>query len=178
VLLHFRAYDTLLEVTVLATIAIAVRALFQAPHASSQEAELAGPLLEPLVQGLLPLFVLTAGYFVWKGSHGPGGAFQAGAMLAGGGVLLILARPSWPPRRIARIFPLALVVGPTAFLLLGAGLLLTGRHLLEYPREAAGDLILGIESVLTLSIAVALLMFFPRPLSHEGSGTGRNEGAS
>lgn len=165
VLLNFRGYDTLLEVIVLVTVAMAVRALFPAARSASQHAELAGPLLAPLVHGLAPLCVLVAGYLVWKGSHAPGGAFQAGAVLAGGGVLLVLARPGWPPPRTARFTPLALVVGTTCFLSLAAALLVAGYHLLEYPEGWAKGLIVALESLLTISITVALVMFFPRPLS-------------
>lgn len=165
VLLNFRGYDTLLEVTVLVTVAVAIRSLFPASRGPTGTAELAGPLVLPLVHGLLPLFVLTAGYLVWRGSHGPGGAFQAGALLAGGGVLQLLSRPSWPGRRLARLTPVALVLGVGGFVLLAAGLLTTGRGFLEYPRGWAKTLITAIESVLAVSIAVALVMFFPRPLS-------------
>lgn len=173
VLLNFRGYDTLLEVTVLVTVAIGVRALFPALRSPSAEAALAGPLLAPLVNGLLPLFVLTAGYLVWKGSHAPGGAFQAGAVLAGGGVLLLLSRPSWPPPGPARLEPGALVIGVGFFLSMAAVLLLGGHGLLEYPRGWAKALILAVESVLAISIAVALVMFFPRPLSSNASDSRR-----
>lgn len=165
VLLSFRGYDTLLEVTVLVAVAIGVEALFPWRPSPMHEPEHAGPLLSPLVHGLLPLFVLTAGYLVWKGSHGPGGAFQAGALLAGGGVLLLLARPSWPPARLSRVLPKTLALGPGFFLSVGGGLLFAGYGLLEYPHSLAKPLIVAIETTLMVSITMALWMFFPRPLS-------------
>lgn len=170
VLLNFRGYDTLLEVMVLVTVAIGMQALFPRLHAPSHAAPVVGPLLVPLVHGLVPLFVVTSGYLVWKGSHGPGGAFQAGALLAGGAVLLVLARPGWPPAVVGRVRGLALVVGPGYFLLLAAWLLIDGRNLLDYPPRWAKTLIVSVEFSLGLSIAAALTMFFPRPLSSEAIG--------
>lgn len=172
VLLNFRAYDTLLEVSVLVAVAMAVSGLFPAGRATSQRAEITGPLLAPLVHWLLPLSVLAAGYLVWKGSRGPGGAFQAGALVAAGGVLLLLSRPSWPPHGVARLAPMALVSGLLCFLFLAAATLLWRNRLLEYPPNAAKALILGVESTLTVSIAVALLLFFPRPLAADASANG------
>jgi multisubunit Na+/H+ antiporter MnhB subunit len=173
VLLNFRGYDTLLEVIVLVISALGVRALVPASRARSAQAELAGPLLEPLVRGVLPLLVVVAGYLLWKGSHGPGGAFQAGATLAGGGMLLRLARPSWPPPRLARAVPGALVLGSVVFLSLAAALLFGGFALLEYPRDWAKFLIFSVEAVLTVSIAVALVLFLPRPLSSDAGDAGQ-----
>ena len=86
VLLNFRAYDTLLELAVLLAAALGILAMGPArpPYRT------AGPLLKGLIRWLVPLLILTAGYLLWAGAHAPGGAFQAGALLAAAAVMLRL----------------------------------------------------------------------------------------
>jgi len=161
VLLNFRAYDTLLEVAVLLLAALGVLALHRASDDSAAAPELAAhPVLGGLLHLLVPLMVVLAGYLLWAGAHGPGGAFQAGAVLAATGVLLRLAgrwTPQLPPRAPARA---GLVVGLLVFLAVAIGSRPAGGALLEYPRAWAGVLILGVEAALTVSIGLMLFGFF------------------
>lgn len=170
VLLNFRGYDTLLEIAVLLVAAIGVQSQVRRSNSYGGE-DPAGPLLPVLVRLLVPGIVLVAGYLLWRGSHAPGGAFQAGAILGGGGILLILAGTIQQPAMSSRWVRAGLVVGPAFFLIVAAAPLFAGRHLLEYPPEWAGALILSIESALTLSIALMLTMFFPGMARFERSGS-------
>ena len=169
VLLNFRGYDTLLEIAVLllallgiATAAggdvIAGRRLHGKPQA----------FLQSLARLLAPLMVMTAGYLLWAGSHRPGGAFQAGAVLAAGIVLLYLSGllpartgPPW-------LLRLGLVAGFLVFVAVAAAPLLAGGQLLQYPPHMAGALILLIESGLSLSLGLILsALFLWLPDEHE-----------
>lgn len=153
VLLNFRGYDTLLEVAVLLLALVGALALAR-PHAARAAAP-AHPLLQTLARLLAPLMVLVAGYLLWIGAHAPGGAFQAGAVLAAAGVLLRLAGllPTWAqPSLLLRS---GLALGLAVFVAVAAAVLWQGS-LLQYPLAAAGALILLIEAGLTLSIGLTL----------------------
>jgi multisubunit Na+/H+ antiporter MnhB subunit len=156
VLLNFRAYDTLLELAVLLTASLGVLALGPAPRGYRP----AGPVLAGLVQQLAPLLVLVAGYLLWAGAHAPGGAFQAGALLAAVGVLLHLGGQAGAglPAETARRGLLA--AGPALFLAVGLLPLALGQAFLTYPAGWAGALILAIEAAATLSIATALTLVY------------------
>lgn len=159
VLLNFRGYDTLLEIAVL--LAAAIGAATQ--HRAGPSPGAAGPphpLLPVLVRLLVPGTILVAGYLLWRGSRAPGGAFQAGAILAGAGILVLLAGPVPLPARPPVWVRVGLVAGPAVFLAVATAPLVTGGHLLEYPPSWAGALILAIESALTVSIAWILTAFF------------------
>lgn len=159
VLMNYRGYDTLLETTVLLVAAISVRTLQAGP--TRRGAADAPDLLVALADLMLPISILLSGYLVWRGSHGPGGAFQAGAVLSGGGVVFMLAGRMRGPRMESRVVRGVLLAGPAVFLVVAGAPLLAGRRLLEYPRHWAGDLIVAVESALSLSIALVLTMFFP-----------------
>jgi multisubunit Na+/H+ antiporter MnhB subunit len=160
VLLNFRSYDTLLEVAVLLVAVVVAMALREAQPDGPDRMGLANPLLRAVMGWLLPLILLAAAYLLWAGSSRPGGAFQAGAVLAASGVLLRLAGVGFNwlenPLRLRVVLALGLAV----FVAVGSGTLITGRDFLDYPREAAAGLILTIEIALTLSIALALVSLF------------------
>lgn len=157
VLLNFRAYDTLLELAVLLCAVLGVLALGPARPAYRP----ADPMLGALLRWLLPLLIVTAGYLLWVGAHAPGGAFQAGSLLAAAAVLLRLGgyAAAGLPGPVAR--PWLLVAGVAAFLAVGLGTTLSGAAFLQYPAGWSGGLILLIEAAATLSIGVTLgLAFF------------------
>lgn len=168
VLLNFRGYDTLLEVAVLLLALIGMLAARTGPHMAY-----GNPPGEPVVQTLArhaaPLMALAAVYLLWAGAHRPGGAFQAGAVLAAAAVLLNLARllPAWaPPRGRLRA---GLAGGLLVFLALAVALSGPGA-LLQYPPQYAGALILLVESALTVSLGLILAGLFLL-LSSEGEET-------
>lgn len=167
VLLNFRGYDTLLEVMVLLLALLGVLAQI---GKRKQKDLLAGfrlsrPHLQVLLwlaRVLVPLMVLVAGYLLWVGGHQPGGAFQAGAVLAAAGVLLNLSGilPSWTEP--AWNLRAGLVAGLLVFLLAAAAVMAIASPglLLQYPPPSAGMLILLIEAGLTLSLGLILAGLF------------------
>ncbi|MDH3716703.1 MAG: sodium:proton antiporter [Planctomycetota bacterium] len=99
VLMSFRGYDTLLEIGVLLVAALGVRALAtDRNHADRSLFDPPGPVLTGLLRLIAPLIIVVAGYLLWVGGHAPGGAFQAGAVLASLGVLMLLCEPQTLPR--------------------------------------------------------------------------------
>jgi len=165
VLLNFRAFDTLLEVAVLLLTLVAVWALdLRLPRT---EALPASPVFSSLLRVSGPLLVVIAGYLLWVGASEPGGAFQAGAVLAGGCLLLRLAG-RWHPG--ARFVRWAASVGLLVFLLTAVAMPALTGGLLQYPPASAGIWILVIETAATVSIAAILTALFvarepgePRP---------------
>jgi multisubunit Na+/H+ antiporter MnhB subunit len=153
VLLNFRGYDTLLEIAVLTSALVGVWAMGPAPRTREIEPS---PVLLGMNAVLIPLAVLVAAYLLWAGSALPGGAFQAGAVLAAVAVLFILSGRR--PRGRMPISPArwSVVVGLAVFVGVGLAAMLSGRRFLEYPHE----LVLLIEAAATLSIAVILAGMF------------------
>lgn len=157
VLLNFRGYDTLMEIAVLTATLVGVWALGTAPRIRETTPS---PILLGLNSVLLPLAAVIGAYLLWVGAKGPGGAFQAGAVLAAAGVLFILAGRR-PATRLPNVPPRwSLVLGLAMFLAVAFGVMLTGHRLLEYPGGLAGSLILVIEAAATLSIAAILAGLF------------------
>lgn len=156
VLLNFRAYDTLLELAVLLAAVLGIMAVGPARPGFLPP----GPVLGALVNGLVPLLIVVAGYLLWAGAHAPGGAFQAGALLAAAAIMLRLggrAEAGLPGPAAQRWL---LVGGVGVFLLVGMVVTIGGRAFLQYPLGWAGGLILLIESAATLAIAVTLALAY------------------
>jgi multisubunit Na+/H+ antiporter MnhB subunit len=159
VLLNFRGYDTLLEIVVLLLALLGVLAIATGERSCGLLRGTPQPVLQWMARMLTPLMVLIAGYLLWAGAQRPGGAFQAGAVLAASCVLLYLARlmPVWPaPSALLRA---GLAGGLLIFLGVAASLLVQGA-LLQYPPGLAGPLILLIEAALTLSLGLVLAGLF------------------
>ena len=152
VLLNYRAWDTLLELAVLLLALLGARQLGPRPLAFAEP----WPLLRAWARVLAPLLVLAAGYILWRGASAPGGAFQAGALLASGVVLLRLS--GLLPRLRWSFMPLRLLVlgGLLVFVGVAVATAWLGEGWLTYPGGAAKPIILMIETVATLSIAASL----------------------
>ena len=157
VLLNFRAYDTLLEKAVLLLAVVAAWSLSMAPR---EPVSSPGRVLDVFVRLLVPLMIVVASYLLWVGAHAPGGAFQAGAVLAAVAVLLLLSGKSLPARWQGWPLRALLTLGLGVFIAVGAAVMFFGYRFLEYPPDQAGNLILLIEVVATVSIAVALATLF------------------
>ncbi|WP_018692626.1 hydrogen gas-evolving membrane-bound hydrogenase subunit E [Algicola sagamiensis] len=164
VLLNFRSFDTLLEIAVILIVAIAMMPqnkakIRQASLFASCIPAHRNPVLEAFLRWLIPSIVMMSGYLLWTGSYLPGGAFQAGALLAGAGILFLSAGyhqvhfESVAGRWL-------LTIGLTVFLLVGILVSIETGFFLQYPSEWAGILILAIESAATLSIATILLLLY------------------
>lgn len=158
VLLNYRAYDTLLELGVLLLALIAVWSL--GTSVSKRKETTPGVVLDTLSAALVPLLILIAGYLLWIGAIAPGGAFQAGAVLAAAGVLLILTGWQLNEKINGFLLRFMLVMGLGVFMLVGLVLVLFGRQFLEYPPSLAAALILLIEAAATLSIGITLVALF------------------
>lgn len=158
VLLNFRGYDTLLEMVVLLLALLGVWSL-GSPPAVRRVVE-PGSVLDTLARLLAPLMILVAAYLLWAGAHAPGGAFQAGAVLSGAGVLLVLAGWRPQPGMMERPLRVALVAGVLTFVAVAMLTMQGMGKLLQYPPEQAGALIFIIEAAATVSIAAALAAMF------------------
>lgn len=181
VLLNFRAYDTLLEIGVLLIALSAVWAVgrVQPPLLPAD----ANFMLKSTARLLTPVLILVGGYLLWTGSKTPGGAFQAGSVLAAALLLQLFAGQlsvrlaHWSMATWRWLTGLGLSV----FMLAALAMTVAGRNLLEFTPAAAGDWILLIESALTLSIAAILTGLFlgcepPELLHHPPGITRRGEG--
>ncbi|WP_373188365.1 MnhB domain-containing protein [Halopseudomonas sp.] len=154
VLLNFRAWDTLLELIVLLLALLGVRQLGR----SEMLLPAAWPLLRTWSKLLAPLTIVIGGYLLWRGSAAPGGAFQAGAVLAAGAVMLNLAG-LLPRIRWQNWLMRALILGGiTVFALVAAATHWLGAGWLDYPASWSKPLIVLIEVAATLSIATSLTL--------------------
>lgn len=160
VLLNFRGYDTLLEMAVLLLALAGTWSLTPLDNRTSTTSPPPGKMLDSLTRLLTPLIVLVAGYLLWAGAHAPGGAFQAGALLAALGVMIFLTE--WRiPVELTQYFPRILYIcGVSVFLLVGASAWLHGTPFLTLPQHLAGGLILLIETFAMLSIGLTLATLF------------------
>ena len=157
VLLNFRGYDTLLEMAVLLVALLGVWSLGSAAVYRRSNPE---PVLLSLVGVLVPMLLLMAGYLLWVGADAPGGAFQAGSVLAAAGILMLLACKRPPVQLLGWSLRLVLVLGLGAFIAVGVSLLSASGMFLQYPPGLAGALILFIEAAATLSTGVTLAALF------------------
>ena len=173
VLLNFRAYDTLLEVAVLVLAAMGVQAVWRQDWFAAAPAA-APPLLATLAAAVVPVVVLVAGYLLWIGADRPGGAFQAGAALGGGGVLLLLAGAPVARWFHGRKLHVAVILGLATFGGIGLGMLSAGRRFLEYPAESAKAWILVIEAAAMLSVGAIFIVLLAGVLSGQ-SGRQRHQ---
>jgi multisubunit Na+/H+ antiporter MnhB subunit len=161
VLLNYRAYDTLLELVVMLLALLGVQATVTAAvEERKKPSRLRNPLLAAAVGIIVPVSFIVAGDLLWSGADHPGGAFQAGAVLGGAGIVLLLAG-RWHRLTTRQVgVRCAAVAGATTFLVIGTGRMLTGGHFLEFPAEAAQPLILTIEAATAVSIAVLFVLLF------------------
>jgi len=158
VLLNFRAWDTALELAVLLWAWLAQRAL--GPEQQLTTIHLPGGVLSSFMHGFWPLIALVAAYLLWRGAFAPGGAFQSGAILAAGLLMMWLAG-AWGGRWSETVsIRLAWVAGFWLFVWVGLLTSFVGMQFIEYPVRYAGSLILAIELAATLSIAFALAWMF------------------
>lgn len=158
VLLNFRGYDTLLECFVLFLGAVGVWSL--TPSRLRWHESLDSPILASLVQLLVPLMIIIAGYLTWFGTLRAGGAFQGGTVLAAAVVLLLLASRSTWQKIPLTLLSYGLIIGPAFFLFIGIACLIPGGNLLQYPTGYNNILILLIELVAAISISLSLAALF------------------
>jgi multicomponent K+:H+ antiporter subunit A len=145
ILVDFRAFDTLGEITVLTVVALSVYALLRRfrpapesmhrpPQQDTQSArESADDLLVPavLMRLMLPASLVLAVYLLFRGHNLPGGGFIAGLTLAVGIIVQYLAGGTqWVESRLV-IRPIGLMgFGLIAAVATGAGAWLSGHPFL------------------------------------------------
>jgi multicomponent Na+:H+ antiporter subunit A len=116
ILVDFRGFDTMGEITVLATAAIGVRALIRLTKvdSSGSRSTATSPIFKTGARTLMPLLLLFAAFLLWRGHDDPGGGFVGGLVAAAAFALYLMAYGVSTARR-------ALIVRPMT--LLGSGLL-------------------------------------------------------
>ena len=143
VLGSFRGYDTLGEVFVVLTAAIGVMLLLGTRHRSAaspvQPASASVGLrhhLIPRVIGrlLIPFIVLFGLYVQFHGEYGPGGGFQAGALVAAAFILYALLEGEGPALTVVPLSAIAAMMASGAILytLVGLAGIVLGGNFLDY----------------------------------------------
>lgn len=167
VLIGYRGWDTLLEKVVLGLALVGIWALGADAHWGGrpglpQVVSSKDPLVL-LARVLPPPAILFAVYLLWTGADEPGGAFQAGTILATMGILVVLAGLADYPAISSRKLRLAAVCGTMVFVLAGiVGFALPGGFL-SYPEAIAKPVIVVVEVALVFSIAVTLCLLVAGP---------------
>ena len=174
ILSSFRGYDTLGEVFVVFVACIGVLFILgvKPPEGSTYNPESSGLRhhLIPQVVGrlLIPFIVLFGLYVQFHGEYGPGGGFQAGALIASGVILYALLEGEEAAlRAVPRPVLMGLVIGG-ASLYGGVGLacIFLGGNFLEYsvllsdPVTAQQTGIILIEAGVGMAVCGALLSIF------------------
>ena len=158
VLLLFRNLDTLLEMAVLLIALLGARAIgVSARPEEAAVVETSTPLVGALLAILVPLSILIATHLLLAGTTEPGGAFQAGAVLAAGGVALVLTARLQPEEHPGLYTQLAATAGLLAFIAIGVGVMAFGETLLVLPGTWAVYL---IEAAMMVSIGLTLALLF------------------
>ena len=167
VLIAYRSFDTMLEKVVLVLAVVGVWSLARDRYWGGAPASLGRARPEGALlffdQMLVPLGTIVGIHMFWVGADEPGGAFQAGAILAAIWMIVMISRLTEPPRVSARWLRLALIAGPAVFLAAGlAGSGMAGSFF-AYPAGFAKPIILFIEAFMLLSIAATLPMLVAGP---------------
>lgn len=169
VLLVFRGLDTMLEMAVLLVALLGAWAVLgDARPGRLHRVERRTPLVGTLLTVVVPLTLLVATHLLLAGTDAPGGAFQAGAVLTGCGVLLVLTGTLRPAAAAGFVTRLVVVAGLAAFVLVGASAVLVGRAPMTLPGSWAVYL---IETAMMLSIALTMTLLFARARGLRGDGS-------
>jgi multisubunit Na+/H+ antiporter MnhB subunit len=167
VLIAYRAWDTLLEKVVLGLALAGIWALGADSRWGGRPGlpQLHSPddPLGLLARVLPPPAIILAVYLLWTGADHPGGAFQAGTILATMGILVVLAGLADYPAISSRAVRFSAVAGTLVFVLTGiAGFALPGGFL-SYPEAFAKPVIVMVEVALVFSIGVTLCLLVAGP---------------
>jgi len=169
ILVDFRGFDTLAEITVLATAAIGVRALLglAGPDRSRQDAvdPATSPVFRTAARLLMPLLLMFAVFLLLRGHNEPGGGFVGGLVAAAAFALYSLAFGVQRARQALLVHPLTLLgAGLLIALVSGLPAVLQGRPFLTavWP---SGPIALGTPVVFDLGVflvvaGVVLMMIF------------------
>jgi len=155
VVLAYRGFDTLLELTILFTAATVGGLVLGKPAADASRDPDSGFILRAGADLFFPLLLVVGLYIILHGHLTPGGGFQGGVILAAAFFIPILAKPgtSMDHRLVSLIEGLA----GTSFILIGLLAMLGGQQFLT-PLLDKGELgaLLSAGSLPLLYIAVGL----------------------
>lgn len=157
VLLLFRGYDTLLELAVLLVAWLGAGVVQSIGQPRAPAAPAAMPMLPGLLAAVVPGAVLVGGYLLHAGGRAPGGAFQAGAVLAAAGVLLGLTGRLAPIHEPLPLQRLVLVLSVLVFIVLGWWDVPRGAAVMQLPGTWS---VYAVEAAMTVSIALVLVLLF------------------
>jgi len=167
ILASFRGYDTLGELFVIFTAGIGVLFLLSGPRSSDPTAppnvaEVSGLShhLIPRVVGrlLVPFIVLFGLYVQFHGDYGPGGGFQAGALVAAGLILhALLEGEATALRAVHQRFLVALIAaGALLYVSVGLAGMLFGGNFLDYSVLAADPVAGQHRGILLIELGVGV----------------------
>jgi multicomponent Na+:H+ antiporter subunit B len=154
VVINYRGFDTLGEVTVLFIASIGIgAALTTSVKRETRKTQPASPVLYTGCRLLFPLILVFGSYIFIHGHLSPGGGFQGGAIIASGFLLVYLGCRE---RRISRVASnLAESLGGLLFVVIGLlGLAFGGYFLLNFlPKGTANTLFsAGIIPIIYIAI--------------------------
>lgn len=181
VLASYRGYDTLGEVTVIFTAAVAVAGrLGRVQPGYGDQAAGAGMghhlILRVVAKLLLPMILLFALYVQFHGDYGPGGGFQAGVIFAAGFILYGLVfglesvRKVAPPDviRVLCASGLLLYAGVGVVSLVSGGLFLDYDVLSDDPVSGQHLGIFLVELGVGITVAGAMISLFYAYAAYKG----------
>ena len=169
ILVDFRAFDTLGEITVLATAAIGVRALLRSGSADRPDHDPVGPVTSSIFRTaarlLMPLLLLFSVFLLLRGHNQPGGGFVGGLIAAAAFALYGIAFGVQRARQALLVRPLTLLgTGLLIALVSGLPSVLRGQPFLTafWP---PGPVPLGTPAVFDIGVflvvgGVVLMMIF------------------
>jgi multicomponent Na+:H+ antiporter subunit A len=171
ILVDFRAFDTLGEITVLATAAIGVRALIRIAGTDNPTAARpvdgvgTSPIFQTGVRFLMPLLLLFALFLLVRGHNEPGGGFVGGLVAAAAFALYMIAYGVQRARRRLRLQPMTLLAaGLLMAFISGVPALLAGQPFMtsQWVMEpiALGTPMLFDIGVFGVVMGVVLMMIF------------------
>jgi multicomponent Na+:H+ antiporter subunit A len=169
ILVDFRAFDTLGEITVLTTAALGVRGLLRFAMGGRPEGQSVQPVTSPVFHTaarlLMPLLLLFSLFLLLRGHNQPGGGFVGGLVAAAAFVLYAIAFGVQRAREALRVRPLTLLgVGLLVALASGVPAVVQGQPFLT-ALWMPGPLPLGTPALFDAGVflvvtGVVLMMIF------------------
>ena len=169
ILVDFRAFDTLGEITVLATAAIGVRGLLRFAATAGHRQGFVGPVASPIFRTaarlLMPLLLLFSVFLLLRGHNQPGGGFVGGLVAAAAFSLYAIAFGVVRARQALLVKPMTLLgAGLLTALVSGLPAILRAQPFLT-AQWAAPPIPLGTPALFDLGVflvvaGVALMMIF------------------
>jgi multicomponent Na+:H+ antiporter subunit B len=181
VLASYRGYDTLGEVTVIFTAAVAVAGRL-GRYRAGEDGPVPGAgmahhlILRVVTKLLLPMILLFALYVQFHGDYGPGGGFQAGVIFAAGFILYGLVFGLESVRKVVPPSVIRILCASGLLLYAGVGVvsLLLGGSFLDYD-VLAEDPVSGqhlgiflVELGVGITVAAAMISLFYAYAAYKG----------